>query len=461
MHTLRRRLIISHILPLLIVTPLVGITLIYLLETQVLLANLSDQLTRQAVLAAEFAAQQPGIWQDSQQAQAFVRRARTELRLIAPDGRLVASNAPGESDQPGQPLNLPPLTDQNQVQVGYNQLWQAEVVEVYVPVIGPNRQVIGFIGLTEVLADVNSQFGLMRQLILGSLVAQLVVGIILGLTLALNLERPIRQVTQAVYDIASGRQWTVLPEQGPTEIRLLARSFNTLIERLRVLEEARQRLLANIVHEVGRPIGAVQSAIQALINGADEEPALRRELLEGMAAEVNRLHPLLDNLTNLHGQVLGTLELNFQPIGLSDWLPRTIAPWREAAQAKGLHWRADIPLALPTLELDPDRMAQVVGNLLSNTVKYTPSGGTVMVSAGVEGDTAWIQVSDTGPGLSAEEQAHIFEPFYRSQPGRRFPQGLGLGLTIAQDMVKAHGGQLEVDSQPGQGSRFTIYLPQK
>jgi signal transduction histidine kinase len=228
-----------------------------------------------------------------------------------------------------------------------------------------------------------------------------------------------------------------------------------------MLEEARRRLLANLVHEVGRPIGALQSAIQALLNGADQEAELRQELLEGMEAEVQRMHPLLDNLAKLHDQVLGTLELNHRPVALGEWLMRTVAPWREAAQAKGLHWQIDIPKSLPTVDIDPDRLAQAVGNLLSNAVKYTPANGTVSLDAGVEAGQVWLRVSDTGPGISPAEQAHIFEPFYRSQSGHRFPQGMGLGLTIARELVIAHNGRLEVESEPGQGSRFTIRLPQQ
>jgi signal transduction histidine kinase len=138
------------------------------------------------------------------------------------------------------------------------------------------------------------------------------------------------------------------------------------------------------------------------------------------------------------------------------------SPWREAALDKGLGWQASIPKDLSTLEIDPDRLAQVVGNLLSNAVKYTPSGGTVTVTAGTAVDEGvWIRVSDSGPGIDPEEQERIFEPFHRSQRGRRFPQGMGLGLTIARDLVVAHGGRLEVESEPGQGSHFTVRLPAK
>jgi signal transduction histidine kinase len=100
-----------------------------------------------------------------------------------------------------------------------------------------------------------------------------------------------------------------------------------------------------------------------------------------------------------------------------------------------------------------------LSNLLSNAIKYTPAGGSVSIGAGVEDNAVWIQVGDTGPGIEPEEQALIFNAYYRGCASGRFPQGMGLGLTIARDLVVAHGGRLEVDSTPGQGSRFTIWLP--
>jgi signal transduction histidine kinase len=177
-----------------------------------------------------------------------------------------------------------------------------------------------------------------------------------------------------------------------------------------------------------------------------------------MDTQVQRLHPLLDSLTDLHDQVLGTLELQLQPIAPADWLRRTVMPWRQAAHDRGLHWEVGIPDTLPVVEIDPDRMAQVVGNLLSNAIKYTPQG-TVSVQAHVQDGSVAIVVGDTGIGIAPSEQARIFEPFYRSQRGKRFPQGMGLGLSIAQELVVAHGGQLQVESQPGRGSRFIVVLP--
>jgi signal transduction histidine kinase len=297
----------------------------------------------------------------------------------------------------------------------------------------------------------------MRWFIIGAVAVELLLGVVIGLALALNLGRSLRSVTDAIYNVASGRRWETLPERDPAEIRMLLRAFNSLIERLRLLEESRRHLLANLVHELGRPLGAVQSALQALLGGAGEDPGLRRELLEGMAGQVDRLRPLLDSLTDLHGQVLGTWELNVQPVALSDWLPRAVTPWRQAAHDKGLHWQMDISPSLPVLEIDAGRLAQVLGNLLSNAIKYTPQG-TVSVRARAVDQGVAITVSDTGIGIAPSEEEHIFEPFYRSSRDKRFPQGMGLGLSIARDLVRAHGGRLEVESEPGQGSRFTIWL---
>jgi len=231
------------------------------------------------------------------------------------------------------------------------------------------------------------------------------------------------------------------------------------VEQLHSLEEARRQLLANLVHELGRPLGALRAATRALLDGAAEEPDARQELLAGIDAEVRRLQDLMENLDEFHDQVLGALKLKRQPLALGEWLPPLLSPWRSAAQEAGLRWEALLPALLPAVEADPDRLAQALGNLLSNAIKYTPAGGRVCVEAGEAGPQVWIRVSDSGPGLAPEEQERVFERFYRARPARQAPQGMGLGLTIARDLVVAHGGRLEVESAPGAGARFTILLP--
>jgi two-component system sensor histidine kinase BaeS len=467
MRTLLGRLVLSHVLPLLVIVALIGITLNYVLETRFLLTNLAGELTGKAVLVAELSTDKPEIWDDPDQAQDFVERIGSQLNaramLLDTDGSLLASTDPNDFKNFGN--NSDDLHDLDEVLSGevivgtkYSRYLLADVVDVWVPAWGADQQVIGVVRLTHKLENVYEQVLVLRYLIVGVLAFGLVLGSAVAWLFALTLGRYLRQVTQAVHGVTRGENLELLPVQGPDEIRLLLNAVNSMVERLQTLEKVRRRLLANLVHELGRPLGALLSAIQALQRGASREEDLQDEILQGMHGEVGRLRRLLNDLTQLYDQVLGPLELKTKNTPLSEWLTNVLPTWREVADTKGLRWQSDIPDNLPTLSFDADRLAQALSNLISNAVKYTSEGGIVAISAGVEGQRVWMRVSDTGPGIPPQEQAVIFEPFYRGNTNRRFPQGMGLGLSIARDLVEAHDGRLEMVSTPGQGSHFTIWL---
>ncbi len=467
--TLRARLIVSHVLPLLVVIPLVGLALVYVLETRVILPNLARQLTGQAVLVGELTREEPQVWQDPAAAARFVARISPlfpgQLMLLSPGGVVLASSDPADAGLIGRLSGLagvgPALAGQQYNKIHYSQDQRAEVADVLVAAPGPAGGPAGIVRLTDFTANVWGRFLRLRYLIAEVLVGALALGAVLGLVLAITIERPIDRVTRAVRRLAGGGELSPLPETGPAETRLLLRAFNTLVERLSRLEEARRQLLANLVHELGRPLGALGAASHALLEGAlDDDPVLGRELLAGIGDEVRRLDRLLDDLAELHDRVLGTLELDRRPLALAEWLPAVLATWREAARQKGLDWQAPIDPVLPTVSADADRLAQALGNLLSNAVKYTPPGGRVCVEAGADPGWAWLRVGDDGPGIAPQQQERIFDALCCPQPqGRRAPEGMGLGLSIARDIVLAHGGRLELDSLPGQGSAFTIRLP--
>jgi two-component system, OmpR family, sensor histidine kinase BaeS len=464
MRTLRGQLVLSHILPLLIVLPLITLGLLVLVETQVLLTGLTQRATEQATLLAQAVRRQLEVLDDPVLAQSFVAGLAVSLDgrvlLLGPEGQALASVGVG-SDSGGQ--FLPPsgistaLQGETSILVSYG--LDGQGVEVLAPVTDASGRVVGVVGVIKTLTGLGSLVGRLRQIMVVVLLLEIVLGVVIGLLLARRLAQPIDATASAVVDLAEGRPMAAVAEQGPREIRQLANAANVLAERLRLLEETRRRSLANVVHEIGRPLGAVRSAAHVLRGPAGHDPAIREELLGGVEAQIERMQPLLDDLALLHGQVSGGVTLNRRPVALSDWLPPVLLPWRAAALDKGLDWQAGVPQRLPAIEVDPDRLAQVVGNLLSNAIKYTPAGGRVAVTAGVEGQEFWLCVADNGPGIAAEEQQRVFEAFYRSERDRRFPQGLGLGLTIARDLVLAHDGRLALDSQPGEGSRFTVCLP--
>lgn len=462
MRTLRGQLVLSHILPFLVVLPLITVALWYLIETQVLLTSLSQRVAEQAALLAQAVRSQVEVLDTPEGAQSFIASLAVSLDsrvlLLSPEGQALAVIGTDTGMEALQPSDIATaLRGETSVLVSYGLNGQG--VEVLAPITDSSGRVVGVVGVIKTLTGINSLVGRLRTAMVAALLLELVLGAVVGVLLARRLARPIDATAGAVVDLAEGRPMQPIAETGPSEIRRLARAANVLAERLRLLEETRRRSLANVVHEIGRPLGSVRSAAHVLRGPAGADPAIREELLGGIEAQIERMQPLLDDLAQLHGQVSGGVTLNCRPIALSEWLLPVLLPWRAAALDKGLDWQADIPPRLPVLQIDPDRLAQVFGNLLSNAIKYTPPGGRVAVTAGSGASDFWVAVADNGPGIAVEEQQHVFEPFYRSEREQRFPQGLGLGLAIARELVLAHGGRLELDSQPGQGCRFNVYLP--
>jgi signal transduction histidine kinase len=465
--SLRSRLVLSHALPLLIILPIIGAVLTNLIETRVLIPSLSRALMTNAVLLANVTGDETALWTNPAYAEYYLTHLRHDIsarvQFISPNGQLLASSEPTEVRLVGIFMDFAGIAQARAGQVAsytyYNISSPSEVIDVFVPVLNQSQQLTGILRMSYTYNTLYAEFTRSRYVIVAILAGGLLVGITLGWSLAVNLSRPIRRVTQAINDLAKGNRQSEVEERGPEEIQLLARSFNSLNERLRSLEKARRQLLANLVHELGRPLGALRSAIQALAGGAGRDPQLLSDLTTGMDDEAARLQNLLDDLAHLHDHVLGTLELDYQSLAMSEWLPKVIRPWQEAAQDKHLGWKTEIPEGLPEISADSVRLASAVENLVSNAIKYTPSGGQVTVSAGVDGEEMCVCVADTGSGIAPDEQDKVFEPFYRGNQGRRFKQGMGLGLGIARDLVEAHGGWITLESQLGTGSRFTIHLP--
>lgn len=461
MRKLRGQYILSHLLPFLLIMPIAGLIILYLVEAQVLLVELSSTLEERAALIAEAAALQPDILTDRAAAEAFTRHAGQladlQVYLLDPDGALLAASTT---------LSTPPDTElvarslgsagSPQVKVAYSPAGQEG--DAIAAINDINAQVIGLVGVRESISGLAGSFSPLRRLVLFTILGGMAAGALLGFRLADRMARPISRAVIAVGRIATGEETPPLPVEGPQELRRLASSVNTLAARLRSLEEMRRRSLANIVHELGRPLGAMKAAVQVLRGPAGEDAAIRGELLAGVQNELTTMEPLLDDLSQLHAEAAGNRRLDLRVVELSGWLHEVVPPWREAAVAGGLDWVVDIPDDLPEAAIDAPRMAQVIGNLLSNAIKFTVSGGVAVFATADEREIK-ISIADNGPGIPSAEQALVFEPFYRGAIPQRTTEGLGVGLSIARGLTEAHGGRITLDSAPGRGSVFTVHLP--
>jgi two-component system sensor histidine kinase BaeS len=464
---LRNRLILSNVLPSLIFIPLMGLALMIVIETQQVIPSLSKDLTRDARLLANLTRNQSQIWSDHKVAQAALgglglgQFERT--MFFDPSGRLLASTDPADTLRLNQLIEVPEMdtvrNGQEVVRTRFSQRLLGEVVDVITPVVDDSDSVIGIIRLTYHYETVYDEFLRVRYWIAGILIFGLALSAGLGSYLAIDIGSSIQRVSLAISKFTVGEHNEQMKVTGPEEIRALYQAANNLFERLQEAERARKLLLANLIHELGRPLGALQSAIVAIRQGAHKDKKFLNELLDGMREETVRLQRLLDDLSHIQDQVLGTLELEKKEIYFPEWFSQTLLSWEQKAKQKGLRWEVSLDPEIEWVCIDPLRLGQSLGNLLSNAIKYTPPGGKVVISSGTKGQVFWINVSDNGPGIPEDEQEKIFEPFYRGQRRRRFEDGVGLGLGIARDFVIAHGGSIDLESAPGFGSQFKINLP--
>ncbi len=263
---------------------------------------------------------------------------------------------------------------------------------------------------------------------------------------------PLREVMEAADRVASGDYSVRVGVEGPPPIRALARSFNTMTERLAKNDQLRRNLMADVAHELRTPLTVIQGRVEGLLDGVyARDDASLEQVLE----ETQVLSRLIEDLRTLALSEAGVLELQREATDLTA-LAREAAQ-AFAAQAAGQGVTMNVNGAASVIaEVDPVRIREVLANLLSNSLRHTGTGGTVTLGvAQPEKERASVTVTDTGAGMTAEETRHAFERFYKG-PGSR---GSGLGLAIAQGLVAAHGGSIGLTSEPGRGTTIVFTIP--
>lgn len=281
--------------------------------------------------------------------------------------------------------------------------------------------------------------------------------LVLGGLLAFTMTRSLREMTEATMEIASGKLGKQVKVRSSDELGELAVSFNKMSSDLARSTHARRQMTADIAHDLRSPLSVISGYAEALSDGKLPGTSEIFTVLHHQSQQLNRL---VEDLRILSLADAGELSLNLQPVDPGELLARIGSYYRLAAQERQLTLVLDIPPDLPKVQIDSDRITQVIDNLIGNAFRYTPAGGEVHISAQAEGSRVVIRVRDTGSGISPEDLPHIFERFYKGDKARHTEGESGLGLAIARSIIEAHGGQISALSQPGQGSEFVVSLNQ-
>ncbi len=282
-------------------------------------------------------------------------------------------------------------------------------------------------------------------------------GILLMSLISRRILAPVQTLSAAARRLGQGDLSQRVPAAGPNEIRQLGQAFNAMAENLQAAEAQRRNLVADVAHELRTPLSNIQGYLEAVSDGM---LAADQSTIDTLSQQTAHLVALVEDLRLLAMAEAGALHLNLRMESIEELLSGAIEAFRPRAEAKEIDLSLDVDPALPPAPLDRTRIAQVVGNLLENAILHTPQGGAVAVNAGRQGSLVAVAVSDTGPGIIPRDLPRVFERFYRVDPSRaRTTGGAGLGLTIARQLVEAHGGTIRVESRAGEGSRFTFTLP--
>jgi two-component system OmpR family sensor kinase/two-component system sensor histidine kinase BaeS len=264
--------------------------------------------------------------------------------------------------------------------------------------------------------------------------------------------RPLGDVVAAAEHVSGGDFSVRVAEHGPPWLRSVARAFNSMTMRLEAQRRQRRELMADVAHELRTPLTVIQGRLEGMIDGVYTPDA--RQIAQ-LLDETRLLSRLVDDLRTLAHTESGTLSLEKEDTDLRSLLEETAAAFRAEAGARRITVHADIAEDLPSLPLDPIRWREVMANLLSNAIRHSPDGSAVWIEAHALPDAVMVVVKDNGPGIAAEDLPHVFDRFYKG----RATGGSGLGLTIARNLVVAHGGTLTAESRTGEGTTMRIRLP--
>jgi len=282
----------------------------------------------------------------------------------------------------------------------------------------------------------------------------LVVAAGLAWYLSRRFARPLLALSRAADRVAGGRYDVEVPAvPGGGEVQHLAERFNQMAARLAEVEQQERNFLMSVSHELRTPLTAIRGHVEALREGVVDDPAAQLESLQVIAMETERLERLVGDVLDLAKLDARRFTVLHEEVDMERLVDQAYAAFGEDARRRDIDYRIEVR-ARPVIVTDGDRVLQVISNLLQNAFRWTPDGGRVELELAAENGAVSVAVADTGPGITPEEQERIFRPFWSRDGG-----GTGLGLAIARELAVALGGRIELQTSPGEGSRFELVLP--
>jgi len=273
--------------------------------------------------------------------------------------------------------------------------------------------------------------------------------------LSRRLTGPVLALSAAADEIAAGNYAVRVPaREDPDEISHLSERFNEMAARLAATEERERQFLMSVSHELRTPLTAIKGHVDALRDGLIDDPELVQASLDVVAAESVRLERLVGDVLDLAKLNAHRFTVLAEEVDVARLVEQAYATFGEEARRREIDYRLVEDGPGPVILSDGDRLLQVISNLLANAFRWTPDGGVIELAAGTADGAVIVDVTDSGPGISAAEQERIFVPFISNDN-----HGTGLGLPIARELAVALGGRIELRSEPGQGSRFRVVLP--
>ncbi len=458
---LRAKLMLSHSLPILLLVPLLGFYLFFNLRN-LYFDRVEEDLFRGGTILAATLQTDPELASDVSRLQQIVGLVHSQsaihIQAIGRDGVILTSTESSDAPIIGTVSQDPGVRTALKGQSwGSNDAnTQSDTVTVAIPVAG--RGPVGAILLSLSLVDTQATFSRLQFLIISATLVSSALSLIIGGILGSALSQPLLNLAQSTQSIVSGDYTHRVTIRSRDEVGELAANFNTMAEQLSEQRAAREQLLNDVAHELRGPIGALHAAIEFIRRGMSEKATLVKPLLDEIEQELSRLGRLTHRL-NLAAPDSSALPLELVPLDVAAIARRTIMLFGPEVEQNGLKLVSDLPPELPLTAGNEDALAEVLTNLIENAIKFTPTGGQVKVSGGKNGQKVWIQVADTGMGLTVDEQSRLFQRFYRGDPSRPRPRGIGLGLAISNELVQLHHGRISLSSKVNRGTTFRMELP--